>query len=650
MIVWQDFHWLRPEWLLALIPALALLGLLWRSHFQSQQWHKYINAALLPTLLQGGTSRKSRAVLAGLALCWLAACIAMAGPVWQKQPMPVLQNTEAVVICWDLSPSMLAKDITPSRLDRARLKIIDLLKTRADGQTALIAYSGEAYTVTPLTDDIETIINLLPALAPTTLPSVGSNPEMALSQARELLDQAGINHGHILMLTDEITDDAMANLTDAIKSSPHQLTLWGIGTVAGAPIPLPQGGFAKDSTGAIAVAKLNEAELQHFASQVGSYYVPVVTDNSDITTLQSLLVTPKTKNNTQTTERLFDQWLERGYWLIWLCLPLLALGFRRGWLMIAVLAMPQMLLPQTADANPLEHAFSTADQSATKAYQNQDYDQAAKTFEQPAWQGAALYRKGDYAAAAEAFAKDFAKQPNAQAAYNRGNAELLQNNWDAAIKAYDEALKQQPDLAAAQKNSELAKAMKKQQEEQQKQDQENKDKKDQDNNDQKQDQQDQQDQDQQQQDQKDQDQKDQDQEQKDQQQKQDQQTNDQKQDEKNQQQAGASSSHGSDSSAEAQAQEQGQHSSQGSSQATQAEMASSSAASDEQKQAAEALAKQTDAPPQTEEQQKLEQALRKVPDDPAGLLREKFRYQYRERQQSLRAGNYDQSERAEQRW
>ena len=197
-----DFHWLRPLWLSALIPAVLLLVLLWRSHFQSQQWHKHIAPALLPTLLQGGTSKASRFLLVAIALAWLAATIAMAGPVWQKQPTPVVQNTEALVICWDLSPSMLAEDITPSRLARSRLKIIDLLKARPDGQTALIAYSAEAYTVTPLTDDIQTVINLLPALAPTTLPSVGSNPEMAFEQANELLKQAGINHGHIVMLTD----------------------------------------------------------------------------------------------------------------------------------------------------------------------------------------------------------------------------------------------------------------------------------------------------------------------------------------------------------------------------------------------------------------------------------------------------------------
>src|SRR5690606_11113883 len=125
--------------------------------------------------------------LYGLLGLWAVAITALAGPVWQKIPQPVERNTDALVICWDLSPSMLAEDVKPSRLVRSRLKLIDLLKTRRDGQVALIAYSGEAYTVTPLTDDRQTLINLLPALSPTTLPTVGSNPEMALNMAVQLL-------------------------------------------------------------------------------------------------------------------------------------------------------------------------------------------------------------------------------------------------------------------------------------------------------------------------------------------------------------------------------------------------------------------------------------------------------------------------------
>src|SRR5690606_7644966 len=121
--------------------------------------------------------------LLGLLGLWTLAIVALAGPVWQKIPQPVERNTEALVICWDLSPSMLAEDVKPSRPLRSRLKLIDLLQARTDGQIALIAYSAEAYTVTPLTDHRETLINLLPALSPTTLPSIGSNPEMALTAA-----------------------------------------------------------------------------------------------------------------------------------------------------------------------------------------------------------------------------------------------------------------------------------------------------------------------------------------------------------------------------------------------------------------------------------------------------------------------------------
>ncbi|HEY7774104.1 MAG TPA: VWA domain-containing protein, partial [Marinagarivorans sp.] len=325
----EQFHFLRPWWLLALLPIVGLLLLLWRSHYQSQQWHKHIAPQLLPALLEGGLNKSNRWVFTAIAASWLLACIALAGPVWQKQPSPVVQNTQALVICWDLSPSMLAEDVSPSRLARSRLKIIDLLKSRPDGQTALIAFSGEAYTVTPLTDDIQTIINLLPALAPNTLPTLGSNPEMAFEQANELLNQAGVPRGEIVMITDEIPTDALETLSDLVSASPHQLTLWGIGTTNGAPIPWGKQGFAKDSSGAIALAKLNEQELRNFAVKHNSYYVPVVNDNSDIEALEQLLAPkPADDKSAKSTERLFDQWLEHGHWLVWACMALVVAGFR----------------------------------------------------------------------------------------------------------------------------------------------------------------------------------------------------------------------------------------------------------------------------------------------------------------------------------
>lgn len=660
-----EFQWLRPFWLFALLPVLILLGVLLRTHFQSQQWHKYIAPELLPTLLDGPISHANRWLLGAIAAGWVAACIVLAGPVWQKQPTPVVQSTQALVICWDLSPSMLAQDISPSRLARSRLKIIDLLKAREDGQTALIAYSGEAYTVTPLTDDIQTIINLLPALGPTTLPSVGSNPEMAFEQAIDLLNQAGVSRGQILMLTDEITDDAIESLNSLTDSTPHQLTLWGVGSTDGAPIPLPKGGFAKDSAGNMVLVKLNEAELRDFATQSGSYYVPMVTNNSDISTLKQLLTGTPANGESSETDQLFDQWIESGHWLIWLCLPLLALGFRRGWLMVIALFISPTLafIPIKAEAQnsatdvnaaavveesasvnnsegfsnsvslnskglqtALAKAFQTRDQQGYGAYQTENYQDAANRFEDSNWKASALYRNGQYAEAAVEFAKD----KSANGDFNSGNAELLNNNVDEAIKAFKSALEKQPDWAEAQKNLSLAEQLKEQQE-QQNQDQQNQDGE-------------QQDSDQQDSQQSDQEQNSQDQEsqnQQSQEQSQEQESQDQQNQQENQS-AQQSSQNGQtgDESSEGQA----------SSEANAMQEGSSSSGGQDNQEMQAMQPSQGDEEPQTEEEQRLEQALRKVSDDPAGLLRNKFNYQYRQRQQKINRGAQNPTQRAEQRW
>lgn len=630
----NDFHFLRPLWLLALVPALILASLLWRSYYSSQQWHKHISPALLPSLLQGGVNRKSGFLLVGILICWLAACIALAGPVWQKQPSPVVQNTDALVICWDLSPSMMAQDISPSRLVRSRLKIIDLLKARPDGQTALIAFSGEAYTVTPLTDDSQTIINLLPALAPNTLPSLGSNPEMAYSNARELLTQAGIAKGQILMITDEITTDALTTLQDMVGTSPHQLTLWGLGTADGAPVPWGKQGFARDNSGAIAMAKLNEDELRAFAVKTNSFYVPMVSDSSDINALKSLLNRQPSNDPAEASEQLFDQWLENGHYFIWLCLPLLLVGFRRGWLMsIAIIMLPFSLSTAPAEAS----AFKTDDQKGFEAYQQKNYENAAKQFTNPNWQGAAHYQNGNYSEAAKAFSQ----LNTASAKFNQGNAELLQGNFEQAISAYEQAQKLDPNLEGVEKNKQLAKALKKQKQEQEKQQEQNSDSDKQ--NDQ------------------------------DGEKNQDQQSSKQPSDsqesdntesdntesdnkESDNQEQSHSSANNASSSQSGQAGEQSSEASSSSAQAAQNDQASEQSTSDQsiQEQSSSLSAAQmaeAAEQPMTEEQQKLETFLRKVPDDPSGLLRAKFQQQYRQRQQELRSGgSFNDTQKAEKRW
>ncbi len=682
----QAFHFLRPWWLLGLPVSALVIYALSRVQRQGDQWTSIIAPQLLPFLLDAKQVYSTRNLTGWLGIPLTLAILALAGPVWQQIPQPVERNTAAVVICWDLSPSMLAEDVKPSRLERSRLKIIDLLKIRKDGQTALVAYSGEAYVVAPLTEDVETIINLLPSLGPTTLPSVGSNPEMALKEAAKLLRAAGANKGDILFLTDGIDSSAFANLHEQLSKTQDRITLWGMGTKEGGPIPLPQGGFFKDK-GNTLVAKINESELRQFASDHQGYYVPAQNTDADITTLNRIF--NHKDQQQQATNRQFDQWFEAGQYLVLALLPLTLLLFRRGWLLclcvLIPLAQPDLAqaqpqaVPPTAPAAAMpptspttapapaakpsaltsvwRDLWQTHDQQGAHLLQKGDAKTAADTFDNPNWRAAAQFKSQDYAAAAQSY-KQLGDADNL---YNAGNAFTQAGRYGDAIKAYDQALAKNPQLADAANNKKIAeqlKALAAKQKQQQKSDSK-------DNKDHPKDGQQKSEGDQSQQG------SDQSGEQQDSEGKpsddksdksgesQDPATQDQNKpaDDKaqnNSKQDGTdphAQSKDEDSAsqnpqtAEQQAQSDAKREAAAKAQAEQdaakqdktdgqAEQAGEPAKDD---QAAETKTAQAavdgEKQPQTEEQQKLQQWLNRVPDDPSGLMRNKFKYQYQQRRQ-----------------
>ena len=161
----QDFHFLRPMWLLALIPALVFIVVMWRVNSNVTAWDKAIDKNLLPFLLDRSKSAAQRTPLLLLFFAWIISTLSMAGPVWEQLPQPVQKREDALVIVMDLSLSMFAPDHNPSRLDLAKRKLRDILALREEGQTALVVYAGDSHTVTPLTDDVVTIDALVPLLA-----------------------------------------------------------------------------------------------------------------------------------------------------------------------------------------------------------------------------------------------------------------------------------------------------------------------------------------------------------------------------------------------------------------------------------------------------------------------------------------------------
>ncbi|MDB4260995.1 VWA domain-containing protein [Porticoccaceae bacterium] len=589
----SELHLLRPLALLGLIPALIAVALAqWRKR-SAGNWEKIINPALLPYLMQGETSKKQRGMLWVL-LAWMITCLALAGPSWQQLPQPVHKKDAALILIMDLSPSMLAEDIKPSRLERARYKLIDILKNRSEGFSALVVYGGAAYTLTPLTEDSNTIISLIPVLHPTLLPEYGSNTEDAIETALELAVNGGYQQGDLLLITDEVSRSAFNSIQSMIsKAGKFRLSILGVGTQQGAPIPTGAGGFAKDPSGAIIIPKLSPASLQMLAQNNGGIYASMSADDSDV---EALLATTEElfPDATKELERSFDLWDDQGFWLVFLLLPIIVLSFRRG--NIALILLAPLLFSDPVSALGWQDLWKTADQQASEALENGDAAAAQSLFKDPEWRGSAAYKAGDY----ESAINEFLDFDNADSHYNRGNALAHSGDLDAAIEAYDQALAMNPEMEDAQANKELLEQLKQQQDSENSEDSES----------QENDSQDSQSQDQQSQDSQPQD------------------ADSEPQDSQDQQSQNQDSQQQDPSDQEPEAKQGEPDESEEESQQEEAQREQQEAKEQEQN-AAEPTEEESEADKQA--QQELEQWLRRVPDDPGGLLREKFRYQSRQR-------------------
>ncbi len=449
-----NFHFLRTYAFLALIPLIYLVIKNYRHGSNSTaHWAKVCDAELLPYLLKKSGSKHSPFAFWLASFMAFTAIFVLSAPTWQRLPAPAFRNNSSLVIALNLSESMNAEDVKPSRLVRARYKIADLLAQRKDGQTALLVYSGAAFTVTPLTNDTETIHSQLEALTTDIMPSGGNNPVAGLTKAVELLKQAGLPQGHILLIADSA--EASQAVPFAKKLGAYRLSVLGVGTTEGAPVALPEGGFAKDEFGQILVPKLKAAELSELAAAGNGRFQILTTDDSDVKNLLKAVDTPLTQTSDDKTNLFLDQWEDNGAWLILLVLPWAAWQFRKGAFYLAILFL--LPLPKNSYALEWQNLWRTPDQQAQRDYQKQQFSQAAEKFQNPEWKAAAKYKAADFDNAAAQF-------QSLGNAYNQGNALAKKGQLKEALAAYEQAVKENPDNADAKFNKEIVeKALEKQQ-------------------------------------------------------------------------------------------------------------------------------------------------------------------------------------------
>lgn len=436
-------YWFRPLWLLV-VPLLGwLLWQLWHRQKRVGRWQMILPPAFHAALLSGGNGRNSKLPWVALGIAWLITVLALLGPSWQRVEQNSQKPADPLVVILELTPEMLATDVTPNRLEQARRKLLDLLQNRSDAQTAIVVYAGSAHTLVPLSDDLATSRNLLDALKPSLMPQSGHRADLAVTKALGLLHQGALGDGRILLIGSSLNELEREGIQQALDGKSTQFLMLGVGTAEGSPITQEDGSFLKDDQGAILVPHLDEPSLKAFINGLGGRYRHARLEDADLRGL-GLLSGPRSLRDDGQTLRL-DTWADQGYWLLLPLLLLAACAGRRGWLFCLPLLFA---LPQPSYAFEFKDLWLRPDQQGLHLLKQKRPAEAARHFDDHQWQGVALYEAGDYSGAAQRFAEG----NDAHAHYNRGNALAKSGELDAALDAYEQALELQPDLRPALTN------------------------------------------------------------------------------------------------------------------------------------------------------------------------------------------------------
>jgi Ca-activated chloride channel family protein len=453
----SDFHFLRPLWLL-LVPFAALLPVLWRrSRDLQRRLRSNIAEHLLPHLLiTPQDSHRFRPVHLVCTVLILGA-IAAAGPTWEQDRPDFLENRAPLIIAIDLSPSMDANDVQPTRLEAAKHKLHDLIQRRAGARNALIAYAGSAHLVLPATDDPALLDTFIQALSTDLIGKPGKNIGAVIDQAKRLL-AAEKTPGTLLLITDGADTSQLAGLDKQLDGSGLQVLILAVGSEDGGVIHDANGQVRTDSNGRPALGSFDQAALKQLASALDAPLGSLTLNNDDLDWIE--LHAQQHFQSASDGQRELH-WKDVGYWLCWPLLLLAFLSVRKGWsvnwMVGLLLALGFGMQPSPAQANALTDAFFTPDQQGRWAFEHEHFPQAAALFVDPYWKGIAAYNAADFDLALASFAR----LETPQAYFYLGNIYVRRFKFDAAIAAYNQALKLQPQFPEATANLALAIALQK---------------------------------------------------------------------------------------------------------------------------------------------------------------------------------------------
>ena len=492
----NQFHFLRPKLFIALVPLMLLVLLIRKTTAKQSGWQSVIPSHLYQYMVIGKNEMGAKPPMWMLALVWIISVIALAGPTWERLPQPVYQLKMGHVIVIDMSLSMRATDMTPDRLTRAKYKAIDLVNAIGEGEMGLVAYAGDAFVISPLTEDAGNITTLIPSLSPEIMPVPGSDPLLGIESASELLTNAGYNSGMIYWITDGIELEQQQELQEYVASIPFTVNALTVGTSEGAPIRQQSGELLKDFTGSIVIPKLNEGAVKGVVKTSGGRFESFTSNDTDIDALASVSLLDKSdsEENEEESNLQGDQWKEVGPYLLLILLPFAAFAFKRGLVFIVLVgllspsmiknahalqrAQPSEIAGTSQDIDAPESAkemankpdslswwqtpFMNDNQEALNSYQRGKYKDAVNQFNDDTWKASSLYKSGDYESALNAFKSI----PGPESLYNQGNALAKLGKLEDAINKYDQALSEAPDFDDARTNKKIVEDLLKQQQQQ----------------------------------------------------------------------------------------------------------------------------------------------------------------------------------------
>ncbi|MBR1600270.1 MAG: VWA domain-containing protein, partial [Alphaproteobacteria bacterium] len=424
----QNFHFLRPYWLLALILPIVFGWKVLQNDSIQSSWAKICDEHLLNFLLVKGQNKQRKFPYILLTIIVVLTLLSLAGPTWIKKQNPTLSVDNPVMIMINMSTDMWAKDVSPSRIVRAEYVVTDLLKNFKSTETGLLVYSREPFVISPLTEDISLIENLLSQLDEDVLPENGDRLDRAIDLAVERMKKSGYEKGNIIILTADVGERFDAALASAATAESK--------------------GF---DVNIIKVSSEKNEKLKMVADKGQGIYLDYQQNMQALTDKINNIYAKELKQS----ENMQTIWEDMGYYLFWLPAILLLYFFRKGVLISCFILI--------LSGHPVCAGwFLNNNQEAMKAFEKQKYSEASDKFDISAWKAAALYKDGKYDKAYE----NFVKNSDDTSLYNQGNALAKSGKITEAIKKYEQVLQNNPDFDDARFNLEYLKKMQQQQQQQ----------------------------------------------------------------------------------------------------------------------------------------------------------------------------------------